>query len=434
LNEAAIAQSLFQSDSDVEILLLFDIGRLDATGITECEDYVAEYCQQSGWEYRITTSSQSKVHLRLIIPLGGEDTNKNNYQSLSLDHKVSLLIDKSGVRKKNTQGKNAIMLFPARVHRSQQTSESTKPINIHEHPEDYSMLLLTSPETSQSTSIWFFPRQSTQWVHPEVSLSPPGGTPLNEMQIHYQQLHKASWMTGSILLMAIKGCLSDFGNQTLDKVQHYLHELGYEVHDMPADNYCGWHAIVRWIRTNRPDLAPQISDTDEGLTASTVFNFFRDRARKIAKEKDSKTIFTTISEMMSASHSQATWLDDLQLNYLVAPFVQENILVFDTGAEGIHSDLPFQVNLIEPDAGLCQLSSSQTVENAINEHSNSIMLVHNTNHWLLITHNETHENTAEEASSPSTEAVMAPGHYNVLEDPEPFSATIEAIIGQLSNM
>ena len=431
--EAITAQSLFQSDSDVEVLLLFDLDRLGVADRASCEEYIAEYCQKSGWKYKIITDRQQKHVLRLTIPLGGEDTDNNNYQSLLLDHKVSLIIEKSGVRKKNTSGKKSMMLFPATVRRSEETNISKEFFNIRDHQEDYSVLLMLSPVASQSTSLWFFPRQSTQWILSEDHPPFPGQISLDEIQAQSQQLLQAPLMMGSTLFMAIKGCLWGTDDQALDRVQHYLQELGYEVYNMPSDNYCGWHAIVHWIKTNRPDLISQISGTTEALTASTVFNFFRERARQMVEDKDSPAIISTISEMMNASHSQASWLDSLQLNYLIAPFIDQSILLFDTEPGSSVSDLPFQVNLLQPGADSSQLSSSHMLESAINEHPNSIMLLHNTNHWLLITHNETYESTAEADSSHSATAVMASEHYYQVPV-EAFGGIIEMVMDKIGSM
>ena len=61
------------------------------------------------------------------------------------------------------------------------------------------------------------------------------------------------------------------------------------------------------------------------------------------------------------------------------------------------------------------------------------MLLHNTNHWLLITHNETYDSAAEADSSHSATAVMASEHYYQVPV-EAFEGIIEMVMDKIGSM
>lgn len=185
------------------------------------------------------------------------------------------------------------------------------------------------------------------------------------------------------ITITFKSATSNDAN-TLSYVGDYLHELGFEVRQMPSDGYCGWHAILYWLRSNRYERLLEIDENPDNLTAPKVFDYFAAQVQEKAEAGDERGFIKSIADEMNGDNPDKMWLDDNQLAFLIAPFINENILVFDIASSVPTLGCPFRISLIKPDGIDVEFHNQSEVADAIDKNRDCMMLLHASNHWMLI--------------------------------------------------
>ncbi|WP_252179289.1 OTU domain-containing protein [Endozoicomonas sp. 4G] len=383
-SEAKFAESLFNKNADLEVVLFFKcFGNEDVRN--NCESYLLEGLEEFGWNFKFVDSKQENCrYIRVIITLGNE--NNNNFQTFQLDANVRLDIEKSGIRRKGETDKSSMIFFPSTV--CQKNPSQSLTVSDIQNQGDYCAFAMIG---QNNACVWTFPRTCRQLETFVEESASTGATGTNIYEV-CRKFAEASPETLSLfkgLYVALTGIFNRFkgdnsnGHDTLVNTAEYLKELGFEVHNMPADGYCGWHAILHWICNNRPELLSEMTDNPGDLTAQSVFEYFADRAQELIKEDDREFIQSMANEM-NGSNPDRMWLDDNHLRFLVAPFINQNILIFDMASNTPTSGCPFHVSLIRADGVDVAFQNQNEVVAAIHENRHCMILLHANNHWLLI--------------------------------------------------
>lgn len=422
--------------SDLEIILVFDFAANTNDNLKrKIENYVVEFAKDAKWQCAIKRDTESdKCKLRIIIPLGNEDNDNNNYQRLFLDKKeVTLDIAKCCIRKKNKTGKQNCFFFPKKVTKTLGKEWKANIIpdanangNAIEqnNAEDYCLFAMIEPETT-STSLWFFPRAHQSLNVPSSVPSVPeltDGSDDKAISIdEMRDICSREWgekpitsVVDSQFFMLLTGCFAS-KSSPLEAVQNYLHKFDYVIKDMPKDNYCGWHAIAEWIKIYDPEMEEKLFQ--KGLRnnnpGQALHKYLKEIATDNAKnEKASKKASKyakNIAKKMSSEKDMDKWLDCDLIYHLAAPLIKNSFLVLDTcqaqrGFAASDWELPFSAQIIDS-KGIYPLTSKEEIEKKIEEietqqtrkeeNTNNpskikkppippIVLLHDTNHWLLI--------------------------------------------------
>ncbi|WP_422133234.1 MULTISPECIES: hypothetical protein [unclassified Endozoicomonas] len=387
--ESKFAESFVSKISDLEVVLLFKCFG-DEESRNDCKDYLLESLEWFGWN--IETKDRRKdgfIYIRIIIPLGNE--HHNNSQTFQLDSNVRLDIEKSGVRRKGERNKGSMIFFPSLV--CQKKSCETLALSSVQNQEDYCAFGMIG---SNNACVWTFPRSYNQ-LETFVEESPGTGTNVTakakniyEACREYTKTSADVFSITKALFVALTGIVNSFkrvksdGSNSLENTSKYLNELGFEVHNMPTDGYCGWHAILSWIRNNRYELLSEMTENPDELTASGVFEYFSARAQERVDEGDEPDFVVSMANEMNGSHSDRMWLEDNHIRYLIAPFINQNILMFDIASNAPTSGCPFQISLITPDGVDINFQNQNEIVEALHENRHCMMLLHASNHWLLV--------------------------------------------------
>lgn len=242
--------------------------------------------------------------------------------------------------------------------------------------------------------VWTFPRNYNQ-LETFVEESPNTGSDATAKNVYeacrdYTKIPADVLNAAKSLLVALKGIVNSFirvnsdGSDSLKDTSEYLKQLGFEVHNMPTDGYCGWHAILSWIKSNRYELLSEMTENPDDLTAQGVFEYFSARAQKRVKEGDEPDYIVSMANEMNGSNSDRMWLEDNHIRFLIAPFINQNILMFDIASNAPTPGCPFQVSLIRPDGVDVNFQNQNEIVEALHENRHCMMLLHASNHWLLI--------------------------------------------------
>lgn len=386
-NEFKFAESLFNKNSDLEVVLLFKCFG-DNEYKEHCKSYLSDALEGFGWNLETKVrSKESCMYIRIIIALGNESY--NNLQSFQLDSNVRLDIEKSGIRRQGEKNKSSMIFFPSTVFQKN-SCESLAASDI-QNQEDYCAFGMIG---SNNACVWTFPRTYSQmesFVEEGACVS-TGATAKNVYEVCRKFTNtSAEALNGAkALCVALTGISISFKREksdaynSLKNASEYLKELGLEVHNMPTDGYCGWHAILSWIRSNRYELLSEMTENSDDLTAQRVFEYFSARAQELVEEGDEREFIVSMANEMNGSNPDRMWLEDNHIRFLIAPFINQNMLMLDIASSGPTTGCPFQISLIRADGVDVIFQNQDEVVNALHENRHCMMLLHAHNHWLLI--------------------------------------------------
>lgn len=390
--ESKFAESFVNKISDLEVVLLFKCFG-DEESTNDCKNYLSESLEWFGWS--LETKDRRKdgfIYIRIIIPLGNEC--HNNFQTFQLDSNVRLDIEKSGVRRKGERNKGSMIFFPSVV--CQKNSCETLIPGSVQNQEDYCAFGMIGPNNA---CVWTFPRNYYQL---ETFVEESSSTVVNvtttaknvyEACRDYTKISADVLSAAKSFLVALKGIVNSFigvnsdssdSSDSLKDTSEYLKQLGFEVHSMPTDGYCGWHAILSWIRSNRYELLSEMTENPDDLMAQGVFEYFSARAQELVEEGDQRDFIVSMANEMNGSKPDRMWLEDNHIRFLIAPFINQNILMFDIAANAPTPGCPFQVSLVRPDGIDVNFQNQNEIVEALHENRHCMMLLHASNHWLLI--------------------------------------------------